>query len=389
MNSRLSEFIDFDRGIVNTGNTDRLKKLFKKAENGEKLTIGFIGGSITQGSLATDPDKCYAALVTRWFKEKFNKSEIEYINAGIGGTTSQFGVSRVNEDLLSYEPDFVITEFAVNDENTVRYKETYEGLIRNILIAKNKPALVTLCNVFYDKGTNAEDQHGLLSEYYDLPCLSMKKSVYRAVAYGKIKNREITPDDLHPNDEGHELLAFLVTNFLEGVYSERLNGNDKKEGHAGKPSEKNMISEYRLPNPITSDSYEKTTRLRNMNSTPVLTGFEIDTKKQQHITDTFKNGFLGYRKGDKIEFNVKAANIVCAYRRSVKHPACVATVVVDDDTTKKVILDGNFDETWGDSLTLTTICEHIENREHKVCIEVTEGDEKMVPFYLATLIVSE
>ena len=41
--------INFEEGIFNTGNLCRLKKLMKKAENGGAFTIGFIGGSITQG----------------------------------------------------------------------------------------------------------------------------------------------------------------------------------------------------------------------------------------------------------------------------------------------------------------------------------------------------
>jgi lysophospholipase L1-like esterase len=42
-------------------------------------------------------------------------AKFDYINAGIGGTTSQFGVTRVENYLLCYHPDFVIVEFSVND----------------------------------------------------------------------------------------------------------------------------------------------------------------------------------------------------------------------------------------------------------------------------------
>lgn len=40
--------IDYEKGIVNRGNLFRMKELMKKAANGEKLVLGFLGGSITQ-----------------------------------------------------------------------------------------------------------------------------------------------------------------------------------------------------------------------------------------------------------------------------------------------------------------------------------------------------
>ena len=40
----------------------RLKNLMKRAANGESLVIGFLGGSITQGSLSSTPKTCYASM---------------------------------------------------------------------------------------------------------------------------------------------------------------------------------------------------------------------------------------------------------------------------------------------------------------------------------------
>lgn len=44
-------------------NLARLKSCMLLAEQGGELTIGFLGGSITQGSLATGPERCYAYRV--------------------------------------------------------------------------------------------------------------------------------------------------------------------------------------------------------------------------------------------------------------------------------------------------------------------------------------
>lgn len=58
--------INYEASVVNRGNQTRLKEVFRRAKNGEKLTLGFLGGSITQGSLATRPELCYAYHVYEW-----------------------------------------------------------------------------------------------------------------------------------------------------------------------------------------------------------------------------------------------------------------------------------------------------------------------------------
>ena len=44
-------------------NLSRLKNCMARAQRGEELTIGFLGGSITQGSLATEHENTYAYRV--------------------------------------------------------------------------------------------------------------------------------------------------------------------------------------------------------------------------------------------------------------------------------------------------------------------------------------
>lgn len=151
------------RGImgagIHTGNMYRLKKAMKKAERGEKLVVSFLGGSITQGSLSSTPQTCYAYLVYRWWKDAFPNADIVYVNAGIGGTTSQFGAARVEEDIISCGPDVVIIDFTVNDESTQLFKETYESLVRRLLNLETEPGVAALCNVHYESGASAYEIH--------------------------------------------------------------------------------------------------------------------------------------------------------------------------------------------------------------------------------------
>lgn len=376
-------YINFEEGMSYNGDWRRLRKTMEKARRGEPITVGFLGGSITQGSLSSLPTTCYAYLVYDWWVKTFPQSQVAYVNAGIGGTTSHFGVGRVKEDLLSYEPDFTAVEFSVNDDNTPFFRETYEGLVRTIYQAESQPAMVIIHNVFYESGTNAQDQHELVGRRYGVPCVSIKTSVYREVANGNLPTREITPDDLHPNDVGHRLLADLAIYFLEKVYATL----DVPEEQIVSPQIAEQFAQ--MPAPITANGYEHSMRYRNHNCQPILDGYVADTEPQHHITETFRKGWISEKAGDSITFEVEGSSIAVQYRKSVKHPACVAKAVVDGNEEEAIRLDGNFDETWGDCLYLQPLLHHGADEKHIIKITTMEGTKGVdVPFYLVSVIAS-
>lgn len=379
--------IDYEKGIAYEGNLARLQRVMARATRGESLRIGFIGGSITQGSLSSTPQTCYAYRVYQWWCKTFPNAEFTYINAGIGGTTSQFGVARVDSDLLSPKPDFVIIEFSVNDESTEHFKETYEGLVRRVYGAEWKPAVLLVHNVYYHNGANAQLVHGQIGRHYGLPSVSMQSTIYPEVVAGRIENREITPDDLHPNDKGHELVANVITYFLDKAWKQERFVSDEVKVDDIEVSA--VSAEDKLPEPLTVNAYEHSVRYCNKNSTPKLDGFCADEDAQQGITDCFKNGWTAAKLGDSITFSVTGTGVAVQYRKSVKLPAPVAEVIVDGDTSHAMRLDANFDETWGDKLELDTVLAHGTNGVHQVEIRLIETHEDdAVPFYLVSVIGS-
>ncbi len=368
-----------EKGMINRGNWYKIKECMKKAKRGEVVTVGFLGGSITQGCLSSTPETCYAYLVYEWWKTKFKESEVSFINAGIGGTTSQFGVSRVEDHLLKYEPDFVLIEFAVNDDNTDFFEETYEGLVRKTLKAKCAPAVMLMNNVRYDNGVNAEEMHLKVAKAYELPMVSMKSTIFPEVESGRIKNREITPDDLHPNDAGHKLVAEVIIYLLEKIY-EDMETQEQPSDFGG----------HVLPSPVTANAYENSIRYQNYNSVPEVAGFTADERPQNDIREIFRNGWEAWKEGDRISFSVPCTGVAVQYRKSVQQPTPIARVVVDGREDRAVILDGNFDENWGDCLYIDTVAEHMEQGEHSVEITVTKAHENdAVPFYLVSVIGSD
>ena len=375
--------IDNSKGLIHVGNDERILACMARALKGEAIKVAFLGGSITQGSLASTPEKCYAYLTYTWWKEQFPKADITYINAGIGGTTSHLGTGRVEEEVLSYRPDFVIVEFSVNDADTdPHFEETYEGLVRRILKAPFQPALLLVHNVRYDDGGNAEAIHCPVEKHYDLPGVSMKSAIYPYIADGQIERRDITPDDLHPNDAGHKLVADVITWYL---------AQEKKKAEEGLQEGKNFrVGETVLPAPITANGYEAAHRYRNDELKPVVCeGFVKDTAIQSCVADCFKMGFSAAKINDKIVFEVEASSIAVQYRKTVRKPAPVAELILDGDTEHAFKLDANFEEDWGDCLFLETVLEHGERKNHTVEIRITEAheDDREV-FYLVSLITA-
>jgi lysophospholipase L1-like esterase len=368
----LDKNVLIEQALVNKGNQEQIKRVMRKAQEGSSVSIGFIGGSITQGSLATTPKACYAYLVFEWWTKKFPNSKFKYINAGIGATSSHFGVARIQEDLLMYHPDFIIVDFSVNDENNAFFEETYEGLIRKILGYDKNIGILILNHVRYDNGENAQEIHNRIGEYYNLPCVSMKDSFYPLIEKVKIDAKKITPDNLHPNNLGHKIIAQIITGILNKIDQNK----DVKE------------SVMDIPTALTKNNYENSARYQNNNCQFTTEGFIVDDAPKDNIRDIFKKGWIGTKLGDSIHFMIEGSEIAVQYRKTIHKPTPIATIILDDEETG-IMLDGNFEETWGDCLFIQPITIEKEQQIHKLQIKIIESHkEDQLPFYLASMITS-
>lgn len=351
------------------GNENQIKNVMRRAAAGDELCIGFLGGSITQGSLAAHQDRCYASLVWQWWIQTFPQSSFSIVNAGIGGTTSLFGAARAGEDLLRAHPDFVIIDFTVNDDNIPFSGETFEGVIRQVC---RSAAVMILCNVYYDSGKNAEDAHIPVARHYQIPTVSMKASILRMMQTGGLAEDTFTPDHLHPNDCGHRMAADIIIHQLRNIYQTM----EMRETGRKDP--------VRMPLPLTKNRFECARRLQSPDCQPVLDGFRADDREKCGILDIWKRGWYAANAGDSITFEVYASCISVQFLRSVRRKSPVAEAVVDGDQSNTVRLDGNFDEDWGDFLALYTVLDTEKSMVHKVQIRIIEPGEE--PFYLVSVI---
>ena len=364
----------------------RLKNLMKRAANGESLVIGFLGGSITQGSLSSTPKTCYAYLVYEWWKKSFPNAAFSFVNGGIGGTTSHYGGARAWKDVLCYRPDIVTVDFSVNDDANEFFEETYEGMLRRLLAAPSAPAVVVLNNVFYDTGKNAQNYHNRIADHYGIPHVSIKDTVYPDVESGKIVRADITPDNLHPNDKGHRLVADEICKLLDSIKAEMEEETIAGENIEGKITK--TEASVLLPAPLTENAYEHSRLIQIQDNEAILDGFLVDPIEKKGMLDIFKNGWTAAHTNDKISFEIECSCLAVQYRKSVQQPVPKAKAVIDGDEAHAVILDGNFTEDWGDCLYLEPLLHHAEKKVHRIEIIVTDAKDIVRPFYLVSLIVS-
>ncbi|MBR5371760.1 MAG: SGNH/GDSL hydrolase family protein [Oscillospiraceae bacterium] len=315
------------RAVLQKGNRARLAAVMKKAQNKEHVTIGCIGGSITQGSGASGSDETYFYRSSMWWAKAFpeNASNFEYINAGIGATGSYIGVHRLEHDLLAKKPDLVIVEFSVNDTDPVRDLESYDALVRNILSQPNDPAVILLFMTQED-GTSLADTHRTVGEAYGLPMISYRDAVLPEIRSGAFTWQDISPDNIHPNSKGHGIAAELLWQYYDSVLADLGNISTGNTAFTAEP--------------VGKEKYQNAMLLTADGLTPMdANGFDNADVSQQ-FPGNWKTDTAG-----EIVFEVHAANIGILFQRTTDGKSGQYEVLVDGE--KTAVLNGNFPNGWG------------------------------------------
>jgi len=333
---------------ITEGNLDRLNVVFAKAQKGGKMVIGALGGSITEGAASPSVDKRYANVVLSWWKKTFPKAEFELVNAGIGATGSDYGAMRAKRDLLSKSPDFVVVDFAVNDPNTKEYVESYEGVIRQILNAPQKPALMLLFMSKSD-GTNAQEWQSKVGMYYTLPMTSYRDAVWPEILAGRLKWAQISPDQVHPNEAGHVLTGEMICMALERAY--------KKFNPENIQAVRSSIHE-----PLFTDSFEFTSLFDGEALVPKTNkGWAFDGSQRKNA------GWKSSVPGSVLEFEISGKVIYLSCWR-LNGPMGKASISVDGGPA--VVMDAWFDQTWGGYRYMLPVGKNLSSGKHTVRIEL-------------------
>lgn len=204
----------------------RLQKVLAKAEAGDNITLAVIGGSITAGA-NSEPfnpgfPNCYGARIKNYLETKYGIG-VNFINAGIGSTNSFFGCIRAEDHILKYNPDLVIMEYAVNDNGDEESLICYEGLMRKILKAPGRPALLAamMCT---QAGISQDDVQIPLAQHYNVPVINYGATIKNEIISARKTWSDyyaITTnpngDGVHPNTAGHQKVADIFAGICESV----------------------------------------------------------------------------------------------------------------------------------------------------------------------------
>ena len=202
--------------VVSAGNNLRLKNVIERAQKGEQITIGTVGGSITEGALASSYEECWAMRFAARFGETYGTDgggNVTLVNSGVGGTPSPFGYMRYGRDILARVPesdpdgypDLVVIEYAVNDWAEPTGCRCYESMVKEILSQPNRPAVILLFSARND-GWNVQNELQKIGERYDLLMVSVRDGLYKHLDRDFPK-KSFYKDEYHPNSTGHAMMA--------------------------------------------------------------------------------------------------------------------------------------------------------------------------------------
>ena len=221
--------------------------------------VAYIGGSITEGSggsQMTYEDGTVASarwttqLTKRYFEKKFPNKNVVEVNAGVGGTTSDLGLFRLEKDVIQkcgkQGPDVVFIEFSVNDmytciSNPVESQKTVEGIVRQLARLPKQPVVILVSAASYrlregepegfDKYLESAQVHREIAEYYGLGYINLCEYVAGGV---DLNGEEIvwrpneegawtlencwTGDGTHPNNRGYTGYTDYIIHRFETDY---------------------------------------------------------------------------------------------------------------------------------------------------------------------------
>lgn len=211
-------------------------------KNGETFTVGYLGGSITVGFGSTTTQG-YANLSYNAIKNQNARTGLKFTKyqAGVGGTGSNYGALRINEDFYlsnpNKVPDLAFIEFGVNDKyhelTSAQSKKYMETIVRKCYAANPEMDIVFLYTTDNaDKGeeTTQIRAHMEVAEKYGIPDLNIGAALLKQIrsevvqgSDGKTNFNEIWSkyvyDSVHPADPGYEVYSATIMEMLNSEWA--------------------------------------------------------------------------------------------------------------------------------------------------------------------------
>ena len=174
------------------------------------------GDSITAGYGVA---RSFVPFLCARITQAYHALDLLPVNSGVSGDNSRDGLSRLDRDVLQYNPDLVTVNFGVNDAfsgiSTDQFTQNLESMALKIRETGCCRIVFLSCEVIPEKW--AEEQilpywEGMKSAADASECIyaDVHGRWEKEIDEGRPESDLIIPGDLHPNEEGHRLIADAV-----------------------------------------------------------------------------------------------------------------------------------------------------------------------------------
>ncbi|WP_022666688.1 arylesterase [Desulfospira joergensenii] len=137
---------------------------------------------------------------------------IEVINSGMSGNTTADGLARLEDDVLSYEPDVVLITLGGNDmKNRVNVDTARANLVSIIQRIQDARAMVVLGGIdipLYGKG---------YAQMYESLARQTGSVLIPNILEDLFGHPDLMSDSIHPNDKGYEIMAGYFYKAIDGL----------------------------------------------------------------------------------------------------------------------------------------------------------------------------
>jgi hypothetical protein len=351
---------------VGKDDKSRIIGVMQSALQGKELTVMGIGTSIMAGANADDFKKTsLSPLIYEWWVGKFPNAKIKFINAGMGASSAVFAVHRADRDILKHNPDFTVIDYSGGEKNFEA--EGFEGLIRKMFIQRPQSAVVSIIQGGQSH-TQAPDVHVAICENYGIPVLSVPKIFQPLLKSGRIAWSDWSTDTIHPNNDGHRMIADLVISYLEECYKE-----------AVKLAEPIKIAA--LNPPVTPNGFAKSAVYDASSLKPADAGNWTPFLEKSG----WNNSWAASAEGPPMVFKLKAKSLIFGYRKTIKPTNGKLIIKLDGQPFKEI--DPNFKKGWGDWVPNDTVFKSDQAQDHT--IEFIYSGNPGEPIMIKYLLIAE
>jgi len=192
------------------------ERTIEKLQRGDKVVIAALGDSLTQGWMVR---RGYIHFLREMLKARYPASSLTIVPKGIPGDSADNGLYRLRYDILEYNPDCVLIQYAINDAfmgyTSRQFRNTIQEMIEEIQ-ADGDADIVLVTSSYIGDNADAE----IIGEFYrqleelggvfGLPVAMVheywKKRIDEGIDYGNL----VQYDMVHPTEDGYRFMAEAI-----------------------------------------------------------------------------------------------------------------------------------------------------------------------------------